>query len=254
MRIFYGQKLNTASLRAGELFSSSTTYDTYAANVGNPHRTVVWKTGTSSASEWLDLRFSAAVSATAFLIIDHNLTVSDTLTLKANTTQSWGSPPFSQSITPVSGIIAKTFSSSSYRYWRLEITKASAGDQKQIGVVMLCNYYDTPMQPDFDGYSEDLVDPSIVSKSYGGQTYVERLTQYRKISTDFSGASQSFVDSLKGIFQTVGNSGQLVLQVESSGSLTEYVYCRLANSFSRKVSGMDSALVYDLSLDFEELL
>lgn len=255
MRIFHSNKLSTAGLGANEVFSSSTTFDTYAANVAYPHRTVFWKTGTSSASEWLDLRFSAAVTASAFMIIDHSMVNgSDSLTLKANSTQSWASPPFSQSVTVASGIIAKTFSAQTYRYWRLEITKPSAGTQRKIGVVMLCDYYDTPMQPDFDGYDESMIDQSRVSKSYGGQTFVEVLPKYRTIKTDFSAADQTFTDSVKSIFQSVGNSGQLVMQVETTGTLTELIYCRLTNQFQRKVMGLDSSLRYDMSLDFEELV
>ena len=256
MRIFHGNKINTASLRAGEIFSSSTTFDTYAANVGHPHRTVVWKTGTSTASEWLELRFSAAVTASAFVIIDHTLVNgADSLTLKANSSLSWVSPPFSQSITVASGIIATVLSSAqTYRYWRLEITKPTSGTQRQIGVVMLCNHYDTPMQPDFDGYDESYIDPSRISKSYGGQTYVETLTKYRTIKTDFSAADQTFTDQMRSIFSNVGNGGQLVLQVETSGTLTEPIYCRLTNELQRKVNGFDSSLRYDMSLDFEEMV
>lgn len=255
MRIYHSNKLLT-SFTGNELYASSVTYDTYAANAARPFRTLVWRTGTSSASEWLDLRFSAAKTATAFLIIDHNfVNGSDTLTLKANSSQSWGSPPFSQSLTVVNNaIIAKTFNSASYRYWRLEITKPSAGTQRQIGVVMLADYYDTPVQPDFDGYEEEVVDPSRISKSFGGQVYAEQLTKYRRITTDFSAADQTFTDSIKSIYAANGISGQLVVQVEDSGSLTELIYCRMTKNLTRKVMGVDTSLRYNMNLEFEEFV
>src|SRR6185369_1741454 len=99
-----------------------------AVNVANQLRKKVYKTKTTTAAESLTFDLGSAKAAAALVICEHDLKSGDTLTLKANSSNSWGSPPFTQAITWSSGIIVQTFSTQSYRYWRLEVTKTSAGE------------------------------------------------------------------------------------------------------------------------------
>jgi hypothetical protein len=90
------------------------------------------------AAQWVKFTFTGAVTATDIIIDNHNITTGATVTLEANATDVWTSPSLSVSITPVAGVIYKTFASSNYQYWRLTINDASNADTYiQIGNVFL---------------------------------------------------------------------------------------------------------------------
>lgn len=248
MRIFYGN--NATAGRVSTLLSSSSSSGNLASNVLHPFRKLLWTTGTSTANEYLEFQFAAPVSCPGVVIWNHDFTT-DTLTLKANSSSSWGSPPLSGTLT-VDTVIKGTFTSSPYQYWRLEITKPTAGTIRNIGALMLGNYYDTLQEPDYDGYHEESIDPSKVTKGLGGQTYIETLDKYRVIKTDFSGISATMKNDLTTLCNTAGVGGQVGVQVQLLTELTEVIYARLRAMPKFSVSGFDSSLRYDTSLEFEE--
>lgn len=253
MRIFYKNVATSGGVSSVVVSSSGAGYA--GTEALHPFRKRLWKTGTTLTSEFIELQFPAAVSAKAINLVDHNfVNGSDTLTLKANTSSSWGSPAFSQALTVVSGVISQTFAQQTHQYWRLEITKSSAANVRQIGVLMLSDYYDTPEQPDFDGYKERVVDPSKKTRSIGGQLYVEQLDQYRFLKCKFSKQSQTFKDSMVSIYQDSGFSKPIVAQVETSGTLTTLYYGRFSNIGDFSVTGYDASLLYDHDMEIEEEL
>lgn len=252
MRIFHTNKATPGGVAL--VLSSSAASGYPATNAIHPFRSAQWKTGTASASESIEFQFPAAVSVKGVAILNHDLTVSDALTVQANSSSSWGSPPVSQALTIETEIKHVFGSAQSYRYWRLAMTKASAGLVRSIGVVLLASVYDTPTQPDYDGFKETLTDSSRVTKAIGGQIYSEILPKIYSHKLEFSHVDQTFKDNLDAIFQASGETGQIGFQVETSGVLTKLWYARLTNLSSFKVNAFDASLVYDASLEFEELL
>lgn len=88
-------------------------------------RNTYWQsTGDSSENIVVDLGSAQAV--TAFLIGDHNLTAGATITLQANSSNSWGSPAYSQVVTVQDP--AYLYLSQTYRYWRVLLADASNPD------------------------------------------------------------------------------------------------------------------------------
>lgn len=249
MRIFYGNKATSGQVTT--LLSSGSSSGNPASNVMHPFRKMLWTTGSSTAAEYIEFQFPAPVTASSIVLLNHDFTGSDTLSVKANTLSSWGAPPLVASLT-VDDQIKATLPVSSYQFWRLDITKASAGAIRNLGIVMIGLYYDTIFAPDYNGYTEEIIDPSRVTKGVGGQTYVETLDKYRVMSVDFSGITQTMKTSIDAISNSIGLSGQCVVQVETSGTLTEPIYCRMKKLPKMSVSGFDSELRYDASLEFEE--
>ena len=81
---------------------------------------------TGVTAETLVIDLGSAQTATAFILMGHNLTDSATLYLQANSSDSWVTPPYSQAVT-----IAPTCSlylSEEYRYWRISIADATNTD------------------------------------------------------------------------------------------------------------------------------
>jgi len=77
-------------------------------------RNTIFRTG-STYTVVIDL--GSAQQITAFALLDHNVTTGGTFTLQANTSDSWGSPAYSQVVTiqdPMYLYLDET-----YRYWRL---------------------------------------------------------------------------------------------------------------------------------------
>ncbi len=77
-------------------------------------RNTLYRTGATLTSV-IDL--GSAQTVTALVLLDHNITNGGTITLEGHTSDSWGSPSYSQSITVQDP--AYLYLNESYRYWRI---------------------------------------------------------------------------------------------------------------------------------------
>lgn len=254
MRIYYGNQIDPSGIT---MSSSTVSSDSSASYAANPFRTVRWKTGTTTASEWLGVQITTVPTITGCCIIDHNLTAGDTVWINASNTAGFplGTLLLHQAI-PITttGIVEASFTGVAAQYWELNITKPSAGVQRYVGAWFLGSYYDTPEQPDFDGYTEEYVDPSRITKSLGGQTYSEQLSKYSTLKTKFSYIDQTFIDNLATVYSSVGSTRPVVVRVDSTGSLAKLWYARISKNVQRQVTGYDGSLKYNASMEFEELV
>jgi hypothetical protein len=90
---------------------------------GNLHdldRDTVFRTAVLDNPAWLKADLGQAGRIRACLLLDHNFTAQATVTLQANTADSWTNPPYSQSLVVQAGLMA-LFLDQTYRYWRLTI-------------------------------------------------------------------------------------------------------------------------------------
>lgn len=258
MRIIYGNILDPSGTIApysvATITASSQSSETIPQNIAHPFRKLYWKTGTSTASEWIKFVFPTASPVTAIGIVDHNFAGGDTITIKANSSDSWGSPAFSQVITPAATMAMAVFTAKTYQYWRLDITKASAGVARQIGAIIIGSYYDTTQEPDYSGYIDQMNDPSVISESIGGQIYVEQRPQFKNFEAQWSAADSTMLSNIQTIFGAGGLSQPLVMQPQAAGELSDLFYCRMTEPLKRSVKGYDSSLRWALKLGFRELI
>lgn len=252
MRFFYNNLIDgsgvvfTASSEASDLLGGE--------NIAHEFRSKPWRTGTSSAPETIVIDLGSAQAVTSVILLDHTLTSGDSaIALEGNTADSWGAPAFSQALTWVSGTIAQTFSTQTYRYWRIKFTKSSAAEARSIGRVFLGPYLQPTDIPDYDGYSRKKVDPSRKSKSRAGQTWAEPKAKYCEIDLDLSRFTQTDIDNLETLFDTVGQSKNFFVQVQTSG-LDDYWYVKFSRDFAASIAGYDGAFLWDLKLEMEEQL
>jgi hypothetical protein len=252
MRFFYDNLIDAS----GVAFTASSAHTNLpATNVANEHRKRVWRTGTSTAAETLVIDLGSAQSVTSIILLDHTLTAADTLIkIQGHTSDSWGAPDVNETLTWASRTISKTFSSATKRYWRLIFTKSAAGETRDIGRIFLGTYYDTTEQPDYDGYDDSLNDPSRKSKSLAGQTYVDVLEKFGSLSVAFSDVGNTQVESLKTIFESVGQSVSFFVQAQTTSPLNDIWYVKATRPFERDVSGFDSNYLWNVKLELEEQL
>ncbi len=226
-------------------------------NIANEARTLPWRTGTSTATERVVIDLGAAAAATSIILLDHTLTAGDSaITLEAHTSDAWGAPSFTTTLTYAADIIVKVFSSQSFRYWRLSFTKSSAGEPRDIGRVFLGVYYETAEQPDYDGYKDELVDLSESEDTPSGQTYTDLRDKFRIFTCDFSRISQTEIVYVRAFADYVGTSVSFFQQVDPNGSapLNECVYVKLRKNIKPDVAGMDADLTWNFSVESKEQL
>jgi hypothetical protein len=85
-----------------------------AAKLLSFDRNAIFRTG---ATFPFVIDLGSAQRITAFALLDHNLTSGGTLTLQANTSDSWGSPAYSQAVS--NNNPAYLYLDQTYRYWRV---------------------------------------------------------------------------------------------------------------------------------------
>lgn len=78
----------------------------------------------------IDVDFGSPLAPDVIALLDHNLTSAATITIMANSTPSWTSPPLSETIVWQAGNVLRylTTVSRSYRYWRLSLSDPANPD------------------------------------------------------------------------------------------------------------------------------
>lgn len=252
MRLFYSNLIDAS----GVVITPSSEVTTLPAeNVAHEFRKRVWRTGSSTAAEYVVFDLLTAQAVTAIILLDHTLTSGDSsIILEGNTADSWGAPAFTTTLTYAADIISKTFSSQSYRYWRLKFTKSSSGAVRDIGRVFLGTYDETAEDPDYDGLDITEDDNGRSQSTIGGQEYNERQDPFRIISCKFTHISQTMKDQLASYVRTVRQSRPHFVQVATASPFDTIYYVKLRNAPKFGVKAMDSSAVWDNSLEFKEQL
>jgi hypothetical protein len=256
LRLFFDNLLLYAAVA---LTPSTETSSLPSTNLLGAFRSKPWRTGATQAAETLVIDLGSAKAVTSLILLDHTLTNADTgLAIQGNSSNSWGSPAFSQNLTWTSGTITQTFASQNYRYWRLTFTKTSSAETRDIGVLFLGTYYDSTEQPDYDGYQRQVTDLSVSQRTIGGQLFVDKRSQFRAIKLDFAQCNAAQVNQIVTVLKLVGTAVSFFVIVDTNGTgeLAETIYVKFSPSTMPmpKVDGFDADLTYTISLLLEEQL
>ena len=141
-------------------------------NVAHQHKKKVYRTGTSTATEWIKFDLGSAKAIDGFALLNHTLDGTETaVNIEGHASDDFSAPTFSEAVTVTSDPAFNKFSSAqSFRWWRFEFTKASAGTARDLGRIFLGDVYDATEDPDAKGYSDEVVEKSITKKSIDGQS------------------------------------------------------------------------------------
>lgn len=182
-----------------------------ASNVQHPHLVRVWRSSTATGETLLfDAGEGQKVSADTIAVLAHNLTSAATLTVKANDTASWTSPPLEITALIVPGIILAE-GSGMYRLWLLEFEDAAnPAGYIQIGRVGLYAAFRTD-EPLDRAIKDGLVDTSLITDGPSGQRFsnLGRVDQIYELK--FGLLSDQLRQQLKAIYRTIGRHTAVIV-------------------------------------------
>lgn len=258
MRFYWNNYIDSATT---VITSSSENTDLPDDNVADSRKGKVWRTGTSTAAEWIKFDLGSALDVDGFIVFNHTLDENDSaINIEGHTADSWGTPDVTAaiSISDENETGAQKWSSAqSKRWWRFEFTKQASGDAIDIGRLFLGDVYDTTEAPDSDGYSDETVDLSTQQRSIDGQTYDYIKNEYQKLRVKFTACSLAQAKQLKTIYDAVGTHTPFFVQIDQSASdgIREVIhYVKFTNPLKRNVHSYDGELKWNLTLNLESQL
>lgn len=144
-------------------------------------------------SESIVIDLGSAKTPTCFIAIgaadeDFSIPSDATVTLKANSINSFAAAPLSVTLTPEQFGIFYFFASTvdtTYRYWKLEITNLTdpSGPQFSINQLYLGDYIELTTRNVVNGFSMELVDNATVQQAESGVRYWKRVPKYYRFSS-----------------------------------------------------------------------
>ncbi len=216
-------------------------------------RGAFFRSGLDTTSVTLVCDLGGATAISAFVLGDHNLTDTATITLEANATNSWGSPAYSQAVTRLE--LAYLYLNETYRYWRVVIDDASnATGYVEIGILYLGGYLELTRNADW-GASHDLAFTLTESLSAFGVRRNLVNVKHETFALTYSFLSTAETTALRTMAITVndattGRVAPLLLHLFSDESDTLYVVF-LLDGVPRQYT---SPNLHDVTLNFDEVV
>lgn len=246
MRIIYENKTLEATLSAT---TTAARFD--LTNLQSTFFYETWRS-TSKSAQRIVLNL-ASLQANYVYLRNYNFTSSVTLRIEANTSDSWGSPAFSQTLTYNSEYIILNFTSQTYDYWSLYIDDPTNTDAYvELGGLILGQSVDLPgMDP---GQIFTTVTKSKAQFSVSQNLYGNEDIDYREKTIKFPALSFEEKKTINDIYKQVKNvTPVLIIVWEDALDKEPPIYCninkiRLPYQKSKKLVKPWSA-----SLDFVEV-
>lgn len=221
---FYNNLIDSATLTAS---SEATGFP--ASNLKNPFRTKYWKTaGATAGTAQLVINHGSAKAVTACALTGYPdwAAAPGTLNLEFDDHDAWGAPDHTEALTWVSnttpggnkGTIIKTFASKSHQYNRLSVVNAP-GDWN-LGRLFVGEYFE-PTRDYSWGYEEEVVDPSLISRTIGGQDHADEIERYRVIRVRGIIESQAQWVLYQAMINTVGTRKEIFVAFDFTGEVAE---------------------------------
>jgi len=223
----YSNLLDSATLTAS---SAATGYP--VNNLKNQLRSKVWKTaGATAGTANLVINHGSAKAVTCIALTGYDwLSAPGTLTFEANAADAWGAPSFSQALTwsanPTANgnkaTIFLTFASQSYQFNRLNVVYSPGATPTDwsLGRLFVGTYFQ-PTDNLLYERQDIFVDPSLVSRTVGGQEYVDEIEKYRIINFGFHFNGQAQYELYQTMFNAVGISKDLFISFDYDNELNE---------------------------------
>ena len=190
---------------------SSVNLDYPIENIYDTYGSIVFKF-TGYADENIVINKTDYFDFNSIGIYNHNLTSGATITLQANTSDSWGSPPYSVTLTwrdeLVYDFVTAVAAASNYDYVRIRFQDSGNTEPIQIGYIMLGDYVQMP------GFTSDVnIIVETVETAYitgSGQAGGEKKYDFRQITINMADFSNTQRQTISDIITTNGASVPVV--------------------------------------------
>lgn len=195
-------------------------------NILSGNRRKVWRS-TGTAQQTLTLDLGDIFSVNSVGLISSNIGTAGTITILANTSDSWGTPAFnSGTLTPYNddytNVLLYYFSGTqSYRYWRITLNDPTNADgYYQLGVAWLGTYISFERNLVY-GWDSETIDLSNVEYAVDGTPYTDVLGSYKIINLTVNQMSEGWVfGTMMPLMKTISGKKDVLLAImpERAGS------------------------------------
>ena len=195
-------------------------------NVQEQRLSVVYKT-TAVTSQSVIINFGSAKSINTAAILGHNFTSSVTVTVSANSSDSWPGAT-SQTITYNSDIMLKFFTTETYQYWKFSIDDpTNTAGFLSIGRLWLGQYIDFSPASNLD-FTVTKNRSDIVTHGRHRQKFSSIGSMWRTINLSFPLTEEAMIVKLNTMFNYTGNHSSLIFcnfDTIRNNILVEPLYC-----------------------------
>jgi len=171
-----------------------------------------FRTNTIEYPNYIVLNLGSAQTVQALILYDHNITSTATIAIKANATDSWGAPSFSEAVTHnATKLLYYLSSAQTYQYWRLEITdSANLDNYIEIAELYLGQYLQLNSNFSYGSGSRqqaNLLEESVTPYGVAKKRFFNNAQTF---AYDFSYIND--LDSLQTMFESLGDRASGVVK------------------------------------------
>lgn len=247
LKFFYNNLVDTATITA-----STENLNFPKTNLVDPRRSKVFRSTTNSDNLVFD--FGSAKDIDTIFVVD-NPRSSFTLTslsLDLNSTNSWGSPPFTQSVTLSNtfGVGYSIFSQQSYRYARVNL--ASTAGYCELPKIFIGKSLDIGRGPSFNWNYQDK-ELSLFKENRYGQKFIDVISRQKVFNLQLNLLDKDMLDKLFEFYDAKGSTKPFYVLIEAEANdikrFAGMVYMNSIPTISNSSFGR-----YSASLQLEEAM
>jgi hypothetical protein len=231
-----------ASDAADTISASQSDYQLGVERLQESSPSTLWQDTTAAASVTITLDLGSAVACSAFCLLNHNFddTESSVQLVASATEGGLATPSFTQAITYRADNFIECFSEQSYQWWQFQYTKASAGDVRNAGRLILGPYYELPRNVSKGGFSWGWKDLSAKSVTRGGVSHADIAAKLRTMSMTTSLTSEAQTDEFNSLAQSYGRHTPFAFLGDHDNNPTDwFVYGTLSNLTAQEYERYD---------------
>jgi hypothetical protein len=207
MRIAYDNYIDDVTSATSLTALTENTYYPIT-NVQNQRLTKVYKS-TACTAQTVTINLGSAHAITTAAILGHNISSAATVTISANSSDSWPGAT-SQTITYNVGMMLAYFTSVSYQYWQFSIDDGTNTDGHiEIGRLWLGDYI-TVDPSSLLSFKVTKHRSDNVFHGRGRQKFASIGTGWREFAFDFPLSDETMLDKIGAMYDAVGNHSSFI--------------------------------------------
>lgn len=220
------------------------------SNIKHRWHTRVWR-ATGDAAEWVLMDLGSPMDIKAFILKEHNFTDAATVKIQGNAADAWGAPSVDVTISITDDKLVKIWETAqTYRWWRVSMADGANPDTYvKIGRIFLGNFFE-PTVNFTRRFLMQLKDPSVKTRSTGGQISVNSKPHYKAFGYEFQDVESPDNETFETIFDAVGQSKPyFIVQDADLPAKTYYVQ----NLSDWDIVHVALDIFYKLNIEVEEM-
>ena len=179
-------------------------------NLQNQRLAKRWRS-TDPSAQTIVCNLGSAQAVNTIAILGHNISSAATLTIEAHTSDSWGSPSYTTSLTYTAGAILKYLSAAqTYQYWRFTVDDGSNADgYVEVGRFWLGDYISIDPSSLY-GFTVTKRRSDQVVYGRDRQKFATEGVGWRRFSFSFPRTGGTALTNVLTMIDTVGAHGSVI--------------------------------------------